>query len=116
MIGSINSGTSLIHVVNGSNSGPYISPGSVSAGMVRWNSNTNQLEVNDGNVWVSMNMGHATIMLDPEVEKIINWAKKAMQEEYELEQMIKQYPALGKAKENFDLIFNMVKDEYKSSL
>lgn len=66
---------------------PYISPGSVGAGMVRWNSNMSQLEVNDGTSWIQLTMNHVSVELTPETETLLEWARKKRDEEkawYEL--------------------------------
>ena len=50
------SGSKYIMVSNSGSSDPYISPGSVGAGMLRWNPNMNCMEVNDGNMWKQFSM------------------------------------------------------------
>jgi hypothetical protein len=45
---------------------------------------------------------------------LLNWARQKMAEEQKLEAMMERYPALGKAKENFDLLLNLVKDDYNA--
>jgi hypothetical protein len=81
MIKGINSSSRYITVSGGSTSGPYISPGSSGAGMMRWNPNMNQMEVNDGSSWISIAMNHATIELTPETEMLLEWARKKRDEE-----------------------------------
>ena len=113
MINGINSSSRYITVTGGSNSGPYISPGSSGAGMVRWNSNMNQLEVNDGNTWLTLSINNVSVDMTPEAERLLDWAREKRDEEAKLNAMMEQYPALRKAKENFDLMLNIVKDDYK---
>jgi hypothetical protein len=69
------------------------------------------MEINDGCVWVAMPNSVASVDLSPETQRVLDWAARKMHEEFELEQKMKQYPALRKAKENLDLIWNVVKDE-----
>jgi hypothetical protein len=116
MIKGINSSGRYITVTGGSNSGPYISPGAAAAGMLRWNPNLNQMEVNDGNSWISMNMGYPTIEMTPEAESLLDWARQRRAEEAKMQDMIEKYPALKKAKENYDLIWNLIKDEHKDQI
>lgn len=111
MIKGINSSGRYITVSGGPASGPYISPGSSGAGMVRWNSSMNQIEVNDGNSWISMSMGYSTVELTPDAESLLDWARQKRQEEQRLKEMMEKYPALKKAKDNFDILFDLVKDD-----
>ena len=87
MIKGINSSSRYITVSGGSASTPYISPGSAGAGMLRWNPNMNQMEVNDGNSWLGISMNYASIELTPETESLLEWARKKRDQEkdwYEL--------------------------------
>lgn len=115
MINGIVSNSQYLHVNDGNPSRPYISPGTVGAGMVRYNPNIDQLEVNDGNAWISYNGSYATIELTPEMESLLDWAREKREEERKLEAMMEQYPALRKAKENFDILLNLTKDDYREN-
>jgi hypothetical protein len=88
MIKEINVGKYL-SVSGGQSSMPYISPGSMGAGMLRWNSNTNSMEVNDGSIWKQIGMNYATLELSSEAITILNWAKKKMDEENQLDELCK---------------------------
>lgn len=112
MIGSVYSNSKYITISGGSSSNPYISPGAAGAGMMRWNPNMQCIEVNDGSVWLAVNQSHVGVDLSPETQRLLKWAEKKMAEEQRLEAMMEQYPALKKAKENFDLMLNIVKDDY----
>jgi hypothetical protein len=72
------------------------------AGMVRWNSNMNCLEVNDGNIWKTLDMGHASVGLTPEAESLLDWAKVKMQEEQEMKRLAENHPAVAMALENLN--------------
>ncbi len=92
-------------------SDPYISPGSVGAGQMRWNPNMNCIEVNDGNMWKSFTWSYPTIELDHNAKAVMNWAMQKMQEDSLRQQRIKDNPALQKAYEaikraeaNFDIL------------
>jgi hypothetical protein len=96
---------------------PYISPGSAGAGMIRWNPNMNMMEVNDGLSWKTLDTSYASVGLTPEAESLLDWAKQKKQEEDNLAMMMERYPALKKAKDHFELIWNLVKDEqYKDTI
>lgn len=111
MIKGINSSGRYISVQGGNANSPYISPGAVGAGMVRYNSNANQLEVNDGNSWQTLATTYATVELTPETESLLEWARKERSKQSERERAIRNNPALAKAyeaikraEENFDLL------------
>ncbi len=110
MIKSINGGRYI--VVNGANSSdPYISPGSVGAGMVRWNPNMNCMEVNDGNMWKQFATSYPTIELSPEAQELLDWAKAKRAEEQKLNELCKKYPGLERARTNFDTFKQLVLTE-----
>ena len=99
-------------VVSGGNvTNPYISPGSAGAGMLRWNPNMNTMEVNDGVSWKTLDTNYASVGLTPEAESLLDWAKKKQAEEQSMAEMMERYPALKKARDNYELIWNIVKDE-----
>jgi hypothetical protein len=98
-------------VSSGNSTNPYISPGAVGAGMLRWNPNINCMEVNDGNMWKTIETNYASVGLTPEAESLLDWARQKRQEEQTMSKMMEKYPALKKARDNYDLIWNIVKDE-----
>jgi hypothetical protein len=73
---------------------PYISPGSPSAGILRYHNN--QMQVYDGSSWLPLG-STANIGLSGEAEAIMNWARKKMEEEAEARAMAEQYPAVADA-------------------
>lgn len=102
MIKGISPQGRYMYVNGGSASTTYISPGSVGAGMLRWNPNMNAIEVNDGNMWKMLDMGYASVGLTPEAESLLDWAKKKMQEESEYNILAKDHPAIAIALENLN--------------
>jgi len=115
MIGSLISNSNHVTVSGGVSSAPYISPGAAGAGMMRWNPNMQCVEVNNGNTWLPFNESQVCIDLGPDEQRVLEWAARKMQEEENLEAMMEKYPALRKAKENFDLVLNLTKDDYKAN-
>jgi hypothetical protein len=99
MIKGINSSGRYITVSGGQSSTPYISPGSVGAGMLRYNTNTNNIEVSDGNGWQILQMNHATIELNSDTEALIEWARLERTKQRMREERIQKNPALQKAYE-----------------
>lgn len=75
----------------------YISPGAQSAGMVRYNTSSNFLEVYDGVAW--RQLGHTvTMALGTEAEAAIDWAVKKMQEEKLFLELAEKFPAVAEAR------------------
>ncbi len=89
-------------VSGGTSSNPYISPGAAGAGMVRWNPNMHQLEVNDGNSWQQISMNFATVGLTVEAELLLDWAREKMREEQEMKRLAEHHPAVAIAIENLN--------------
>lgn len=121
MIKGINSSSRYITVSGGSTSNPYISPGSVGAGMMRYNPNMNCIEVNDGNMWKSIESTYASIELTPDAESLLQWAREQRDKQWAREQRIRDNPALKKAYEaivraekNYDLLDAITGDDQHS--
>jgi protein subunit release factor A len=100
MIKGISSTGRYISVSGGNTSGPYISPGSAGAGMVRWNPNMSQLEINDGNSWLSLSTSYASISLTDDAIRLLDWANKKMDEEEAMLSLPNDHPAIKIAKQN----------------
>lgn len=94
---------------------PFVNNDDGFGGLLRWNSQLNQQEVYDGSKWVPFDYETATIDLDRETESLLEWVKEKRDEEQKLSKMMEQYPALKKAKENFDVVLNLTKDNYKEN-
>jgi len=114
MIHSINAGNGLT-VSNNYMVYPYISPGSQGAGMLRWNSNMNCMEVNDGAVWKQITMSNPTVELAPDAMSAVKWAEDQMIKERTRQERIQNNPALRKAYEavqraeaNYDILDKIV--------
>ena len=99
-------------IVNGGyHNHPYISPGSAGSGMVRWNTNANALEVNDGAVWRPLAAIDTTIGLSPEAESAINWAIRRQREEAELEVRMQRHPGLRDTYEKYKIMEALCREE-----
>lgn len=103
MIRNLTASGRYLMVSGGTPSTPYISPGTSGAGMLRWNSNMNCMEVNDGNMWKPFNTDYTTVNLSPHAESILDWAAKKMNEERDLDLLCKRFPGLEKARNNFEM-------------
>jgi hypothetical protein len=89
-------------------------------GQVRWNGTTKCFEVCDNNN-SSYNGGwmriENTVQLnsDPQIQSVLEWAKKKMEEDKRIEQLVKKYPAVKDAKEKLEIIIKLVQDENSST-
>lgn len=102
MIKGISQGGRYINVVGGNPSNLYISPGSQSAGIMRYNTNMNNVEVYDGQVWKELSNGFASVALTTEAEALLDWACKKRDEEMKLEALARNHPAIKIALENLE--------------
>ena len=91
------SGSKYIQVSGGSHTNPYISPGASGAGMVRWNSGMNCLEVNDGNSWQQIHSSHPMITLTTDAETLLDWARAKRDEEWRIAHLAAQHPTVADA-------------------
>jgi len=111
MIKSIVSQGPYLVVNGGYHNYPYSSPGAVCAGQLRWNTNTNEMEVNDGVSWRSIGSTNTTITLTDDAQNALSWALKKMQEERELKQRMERYPGLRDTYEKFQIMEALCREE-----
>jgi hypothetical protein len=102
MIKGINSSSRYITVSGGSPSNTYISPVSVGAGMIRWNPNMNCMEVNDGNMWKTLDMSYASVELTSDAESLLEWARKKRDKETTLYALAEKNSAVKIALDNLE--------------
>ena len=96
-----------INIQNSYTSAPYISPGAAAAGMIRWNPNTQNFEINDGSVWQQYTMTNPTIELNIEAQELLEFVKKQRDRQRLVEQnpaLQKAYEAINRAEDNFDIL------------
>ena len=111
MIKSISSGSQHIQV-SGGGSLPYMSPGAVGAGMLRYNPNLQQVEVSDGITWLSFN-NSATIDLGYNSKQAIEWAYEKMQEERKLKELMAKHSGLKDLHDKFEMMRALCMEEEK---
>lgn len=110
MIKSLTSSSYYLNVTGGTINLPYINSNMLSAGQVRFNTSTTNLEVYDGISWHRIEE-HAQIDLTLDAKEILDWARKKMIEEQRLDELCKKYPGLEKAKTNFETFKKMVENQ-----
>jgi hypothetical protein len=100
MIKGISHTGQYLQVTGGSPMNPYIPPGGQSAGMLRYNTNMNNVEVYDGQGWKEISNGFANVSLTSEAESLLDWARKKRNEEMQIESLAKKHPAINIALDN----------------
>jgi hypothetical protein len=100
MIKGATSSSPHIVVSGGMTGHPYISPGAQSAGMLRWNTNSNVIEVYNGNSWTELTSGYINVGLSGNTETILRWAEQKMIRERELVELAEKNESVRLALEN----------------
>lgn len=68
-------------------------------GQVRYNGNSQTMEVYDGNVWHPLTSSYPTIELTGEVQAILNWAREKIHEENRVKELAAKHPSIADALE-----------------
>ncbi len=89
MIKTVNGSGKYIMVNGGYPATTYINTGSgyMNVGDIRFNTNTQTIEIYDGNRWIEMNTSHASVGLTPDAERALDWANRKIAEEAELDRL-----------------------------
>ena len=88
MIKSIHSSSPFLTVSGGNPGSTYIGNfNGTGVGNMRYNPNSQNIEVYDGSTWVILSAHHSTINLTPEAVSLLEWARKKRDEELELERL-----------------------------
>lgn len=103
MIKNITTGTGL-SITNNYSSWPSFyntvsSTGNSLVGQLRYNGSSQNMEVYDGNSWISMSGAWPTIELSPHVQAVVNWAQCKMAEETRLRELAAKHPSVADALE-----------------
>ena len=103
MIRGINAGPHLT-ISDGYAPTPTFSPGAQSAGMVRYNTNMQCMEVYDGIGWQTIYTAHPTVDLAPASREAVEWAMRKQQEERKLKDMMERHPVLQELHDKFEMM------------
>jgi hypothetical protein len=90
----------FVQVTGGGGYTPYINMSNPSAGMTRFNGNTQSIEVYDGSSWMILSSSVASVSLTGEAVNILSWAKQKMEDEIMLEKLAREHPAINLALDN----------------
>jgi hypothetical protein len=96
MIKSIHSSSPFITVSGGNPGSTYIGNYSNAAGVgnMRYNPNSQNIEVYDGNTWIILSAHHANINLNTEAVSLLEWARKKRDEELDRERLAQTSPII----------------------
>ena len=97
MIKTVNGSGRYMMVNGGFPATTYIntSSGFMNVGDLRFNTNTQNLEVYDGQMWRELNTSHASVGLTPDAEKAIDWAIRKRKEEDDLMKLAESDPTIA---------------------
>ena len=106
MIKSIHSNSPFLTVSGGNPGSTYIGNYSNSPGVgnMRYNPNSQNIEVYDGSTWIILSSQHSTINLSDEAVGLLQWARQKRDEELELARLAQTSPVIK------DLV-NQIKDK-----
>lgn len=94
--------------VTGGSMHPYISPGSQSAGMIRYNVNSNNLEVYDGVAWKELAGGYTSVELTAEAQELLDYVREKKQKEKRLDELMEKHPGLRDLHDRFEVMLALV--------
>lgn len=113
MITNIGGSGQYIQVTGGNPMLPYISPGAVGAGMLRWNTSSNKMEVWDGVTWKDLGAQHTNVSLTGEAESLLDWARIKRAEDIKFKTLLESHPGVRDLKEKLDIMIALVTQEEK---
>ena len=123
MIKSIHSSSPFITVSGGNPGSTYIgnySNNGPGVGNMRYNPNSQNIEVYDGSTWIILSSQHSTINLSDEAVGLLQWARQKRDEELEMERLaqtnstIKDLVTQIKDKqEQIKVVQTLIKEEVK---
>jgi len=61
--------------------------------------------------WLPLPGSEVALELGPMARTVLDWAYAKMEEEQQLEQLVQQYPTLKAAKENYEIVKALVRNE-----
>ena len=115
-------GGEYLNVTSNKGAQPWINMSSTQPmiGMLSYDNSSQQMKVYDGNSWMTIGGGSATVNLNPNAINILKWAEKKMQEEYELKALAEKHPAINdlvnqikEKEEQLKVVQTLLKEEVK---
>jgi hypothetical protein len=111
MIKSVNSSGRYIQTGSGIPMAPYFSPGAQGAGQMRFNTNSNNIEVWDGVTWKEISNNYASVGLTSEAESLLDWVRTKRDEDARFKSLMELHPGIRDLKEKLDVMVALVAKE-----
>lgn len=89
---------------------PYVNTTQPSAGILRLNPSMNRIEVYDGQNWLGIG-ADTQLDLSENAKETLTWAKKKMEEEKELAELMAKHPGLKELKDKFEMMKALCQEE-----
>ena len=112
MIKHIHSSTNHIQIGNFYSNVPPMSPGAQSAGMLRYNTSSNTIEVYNGQAWFSIETT-TDILLSPMAQQAVDWSIKKMEQDSQLQSLMARHPGLKELNDKFEMMKVLCQEEEK---
>lgn len=80
-------------------------------GVVRTNQGGLEYYDSDCEVWFPLPGRETTVEIAPHYQTVLNWAMDKMLKEQQEQELMEKYPALKKAKENYETVKAMVEND-----
>ncbi len=115
-------GGEYLNVTSNKGAQPYINMSSSQAmvGALSYDPSIGQMKVYDGNSWMSLGGGSATVNMSPNAISILKWAEKKMLEEAERERLAETNPTIRdmmdqikQKEEQLSIVLTLIKEEEK---
>ena len=90
--------------VSGGSASTYVNgyAGQQGVGNMRYNTSSQNMEVFDGNSWITINMGSVSVGLSGEAESLLDWAQAKRNEELAWQSLAKDNKAVKIALDNLE--------------
>jgi osmotically-inducible protein OsmY len=124
MIKGISNAGKYLQVSGGGTSSLYMNSfsGQSMVGNMRYNPSSQNVEVYDGNTWLTMPSTYSTISLTGEAEALLDWARDQRNKQWEREALAKKHPAIAaaveavkRAEEQLEVTVILSKDEEQTT-
>jgi hypothetical protein len=115
-------GGEYLNVTSNKGAQPYINMSSNQpmVGALSYDPSIGQMKVYDGNSWMSLGGGSASVNLNPNAIGILKWAEKKMLEEAERERLAETNPTIRdlmdqikQKEEQLNIVLTLIKEEEK---
>lgn len=110
MIKNITTDSAWIQQQNSYHSVPPMNPGAQSAGILRWNTNTNTIEVYNGMTWYNIDT-NVKLDLSDNAKQALSWAYDKMGEENRLKELMARHPGLKDLHDKFEMMLVLCQQE-----